>query len=188
MKSFLSLCLFCTLMFSLAPIAQAENTSELLEEAIGLLKQENYTEAREVIAIALDQVDHRLLDTTAAIFPETVGEFTRGEVNAQKAMGMDITECTYRDEKGNELDVRLMGGADGMFGGLAAFGASFGGGQKVRIQGRSGSLMDSEGEVTLSLKLKNGKSLLFISRMIDSDGVNSFGEEFPVVEVDESGS
>lgn len=188
MKSFLSLCLCCTLMFSLAPMAQAEDTSELLEEAIDLLKQENYTEAREVIAIALDQVDHHLLDTTAAIFPETVAEFTRGEVNTQTAMGMDITECTYSDKKGNELDVQLMGGADGMFGGLAALGASFGGGKKVRIQGRSGSLMDDDGEVTLTLKLKSGKSLIFTSSEIDSDGVNSFAEEFPVVEVDEAGS
>lgn len=48
--------------------------------------------------------------------------------------------------------------------------------------------MDSEGEVTLSLKLKNGKSLIFTSSMIDSDGMNSFAEKFPVVEVDESGS
>ena len=103
-------------------------------------------------------------------------------------MGMDLTECTYRDGKDNEVEVQLMGGADGMFGGLAALGASFGGGQKVRIQGRSGSLMDSEGEVTLSLKLKNGKSLIFTSNMIDSDGVNSFAEKFPVVEVDESGA
>lgn len=188
MKPFLSVCLLCTLLLTLAPRAQAENTSELLEEAIGLLKQENYTEAREVIAIALDQVDHHLLDTTAAIFPETVGGFTRGEVNTQKAMGMDLTECTYRDGKDNEVEVQLMGGADGMFGGLAALGANFGGGQKVRIQGRSGSLMDSEGEVTLSLKLKSGKSLIFTSNMIDSDGVSSFAEKFPVVEVDESGA
>lgn len=187
MKSFLSLCLFCTLFFSLAPKALAENTSELLEEAIGLLKRENYTEAREVIAIALDQVDRYLLDTTAAIFPETVGGFNRGEVNAQKAMGMDITESTYRDDKGNEIEVQLMGGADGMFGGLAALGASFGG-KKVRIQGRSGSITDADGEVTLSLKLKNGKSLIFVSNKIDSDGVNSFVEKFPVVEIDESGS
>ena len=188
MKSFLSLCLVSALVFTLAPQARAENTSQLLEEAIGLLKQENYTEAREVIAIALDQVDHHLLDTTAAVFPETIGGFTRGEVNTQKTMGMDLTECTYQDGKGNEVEVQLMGGADGMFGGLAALGASFGGGQKVRIQGRSGSLMDSEGEVTLTLKLKNGKSLIFTSNMIDGDGVSSFAEKFPVVEVDESGS
>jgi hypothetical protein len=188
MKTFLSICLFCTLLFTLAPQAQAENTSELLEEAIGLLKQENYTEAREVIAIALDQIDHRLLDKTAATFPETVGDFSRGDVNTQKAMGIDITECTYTDEKGNEIQVQLMGGGDGMFGGLAALGASFGGGRKVRIQGRSGSVMDSDGEVTLSLQLKNGKSLIFTSNMIDGDGVSNFAEQFPVVEVDESGS
>ncbi len=188
MKSFLSLCLFCTLVFSLTPVAQAESTSELLEEAIELLEDENYTEAHEVISIALDQVNHHLLDTTAAIFPESVGDFTRGEVDTQTAMGMDITGCTYSDEKGNELDVQLMGGADGMFGGLAALGASFGGGKKVRIQGRSGSLMSDNDDVTLSLKLKNGKSLIFTSSMIDSNGVNGFAEEFPVVEIDESGS
>jgi hypothetical protein len=180
--------MFCTLMFSLAPVAQAESTSELLQEAIDLLQQENYAEAREVIAIALDQVDHHLLDTTAAIFPETVGGFTRGEVNAQTAMGMDVTECTYRDKDDNELDVQLMGGGDGMFGGLAALGASFGGGKKVRIQGRSGSLMSDDGEVTLTLQLKSGKSLIFTSSTVDADGVNSFAEEFPVVEIDESGS
>lgn len=188
MKSFLSLCLFCTLLFSLAPMAQAGDTSELLEEAIDLLEQENYTEAREVIAIALDQVDHHLLDTTAAIFPETVGDFTRGEVNTQTAMGMNITECTYSNEDGEDLDVQLMGGGEGMFGGLASFGASFGGGKKVRIQGRSGSLMDDDGDVTLTLTLKSGKSLVFNSSTIDGDGVNSFAEEFPVAEVDESGS
>ena len=53
MKPFLSVCLLCTLLLTLAPRAQAENTSELLEEAIGLLKQENYTEAREVIDFLL---------------------------------------------------------------------------------------------------------------------------------------
>ena len=187
MKSFPSLCLFFTLIFTLPPHAQADNTSDLLEEALGLLKEENYTEAREVIAIALDQIDHRLLDTTAAIFPETIGEFARGEVSAEKAMGMDITECTYRHEKGDEIQVQLMGGANGMFGGLAALGASFGGGQKVRIQGRSGTLMESDGEANLALKLKNGKSLMFISSMVDTDGLTSFAESFPVVEVDESG-
>ena len=87
MKPFLSLCLFCTLLLTLAPQAQAENTSELLEEAIGLLKQENYTEAREVIAIALDQVDHHLLDTTAAIFPETVGGVHQGGGQHTKSHG-----------------------------------------------------------------------------------------------------
>ena len=188
MKTFLSLILFCTLQFTFAPWAQAENTSELLEEAIDLLKQENYTEAREVIAIALDQVDHRLLDTTAATFPETVGEFARGDVNTQKAMGIDLTECVYTNKKGNEIQVQLMGGGSSMFGGLAALGSSFGGGRKVRIQGRSGTMMDSDGEVTLALTLKNGKSLIFVSNMIDGDGVNDFAEKFPVVEVDESGS
>lgn len=188
MKSLLSLCLFCTLMITLPATAQADSMSEMLEEAIDLLKQENYTEAREVVGIVLDQIDHHLLDATAAVFPENIGKFTRGKVNTQTSMGMDFTECTYSDEQGNEVQVQLMGGAEGMFGGLAALGSSFGGGYKVRIQGRTGSVMESDGETTLTLTLKNGKSLIFTSSTIDGEGVNDFAGEFPVVAVDESGS
>ncbi len=181
-------CMVLSLVITVGvPSVKADSTQDLLEEAISLLNEGNTAEAREVLAIALDQIDHDLLDSTAALFPESVGAYTRGEVDTQKAMGMDITECTYRSEEGNEVEVQLMGGGGGMLGSLADLGASFGGGRKVRIQGRSGTAMEDDGETTLMLKLKSGKSLSFTSRSLDRDAVTTFAEAFPVKEIDESG-
>ena len=188
MKRFLIFSLLLTFTIGAPQLSRADNTVDLLKEAIGLVQDGNYTEAREVIAIALDQVDHQLLDTTAALFPKTVGGFTRDEVNTQKAMGMDITESTYHNGAGNEIQVQLMGGGGGMLGNIADLGASFGGGRKVRIQGRSGTAMDDDGEATILLKLKSGKSLSFTASALDIKAVTSFAEAFPVKEVDESGS
>ncbi len=184
MKSWLSFCLLCALTTVASMPAQADSTNDLLKEAIGLLEQDNYTEAREVVAIALDQIDHHLLDTTAANFPAQIGAFTRGKVNTEKAMGMDMTECTYSDKQDHDVQVQLMGGGGGMMGGLAALGASFGGGRKVRIQGHTGTMIEDEGEFTLTLKMKSGKSLIITSSSLDGEGVNNFAEAFPVNAID----
>lgn len=177
-----------TLALILPCAAQADETVDLLKEAIGLLQEENFSEAREVVAIALDQIDHHLLDSTAAVFPAEVEAYARGDVTTQKAMGIDMTQCTYADADGNAIEVQLMGGAGGALGGLADLGAAFGGGRKVRHHGRSGSLMEDGDDLTLSLKLKNGKNLIFETRDVDRDALTAFVDGFPVVEVDESGS
>jgi hypothetical protein len=187
MRRFVTLCFLCSLVLATPLRVHAESTIDLLKEAIGLLEKENYAEAREVVAIALDQIDHQMLDATAALIPEKIGEFTRGDVETNKAMGMDLTECTYDDGKGHTVQVQLMGGSGGMLGNIANLGASFGGGRKVRVQGRSGMSMEDNGEVTITLKLKNGKSLIFRSDNLDGKAVNGFAEAFPIATVDESG-
>jgi len=117
-----------------------------------------------------------------------IGLFTRGDVNIQKSMGIEITECTYRDEEGREVEVQLMGGGGGVFGNMAALGMNSQGGRKIRIAGRTGSSVEDNGETTTTLKLKNGKSLQFKSRDLDREGVNGFAGDFPVKEVDQPGS
>jgi hypothetical protein len=188
MKRFLALSVLLTFTIALPFESQAGETADLLEEAIELLQAGNLAEAREVTAIALDQMDYELLDTTAATFPLTVGAFTRGEVETQKAMGMDITSCVYRDADGNEIEVQMMGGGGGVLGNIADLGATFGGGRKVRIQGRTGTVLDDGGDTTLMLKLKSGKNLTFTSDNLGRDVVTGFAEEFPVKEVDDSAS
>lgn len=188
MKRLLIFSLLVTLTMATPLLSQADDTVDLLKEAIGLVQAGNYTEAREVVAIALDQIDHQLLDTTAALFPQSIGGFTRDDVGTQKAMGIEITEATYRSNTGDEIKVQLMGGGGGVLGNIADLGASFGGGRKVRIQGRSGTAMDDGGENSIMLKLKSGKSLSFTSSGLEIEAVTSFAEAFPVKEVDESGS
>ncbi len=168
--------------------AMADETIKLLKEAIELLEAGDYSEGREVVAIALDQIDHHLLDSTAAEFPTKIGVFTRGEVSSQKTMGIEITECTYRNDAGQEFKVQLMGGGGGLFGQIADLGANMGGGRKVRIAGRSGSAVEDNGETTITLKLKNGKSLIFSARDLDRDALTGAAEKFPVAEVDKPGS
>jgi len=188
MKRLLLILLLSALMSAVPIQAFADEPIALLKEAIDLLEAGDYTEGREVVAIALDQIDHYLLDSTAAVFPLKIGLFTRGEVTSQKTMGIELTECTYRNEQGQEVQVQLMGGGGGVFGNIADFGANMQGGRKVRIAGRSGSSMENNGETTITLKLKNGKSLVFTSRDLDSDSVTGIVEKFPVDEVDKSGS
>lgn len=181
----LILILLLSILTIAAPIqALADEPIKLLQEAIELLKANDYTEAREVIVIALDQVDHHLLDSTAAVFPLKIGLFTRGEVNSQKTMGIEITECTYSNEKGQEFQVQLMGGGGGIFGSIADFGANAPGGRKIRIAGRTGSAMEDNGETTVALKLKNGKKLMFTSRDLNREELTGNVEKFPVAEVD----
>jgi len=188
MKHLPAVAILAVLMMAAPNQALADEPIQLLKEAIGLLEANDYTEAREVVAIALDQIDHHLLDSTAAVFPMKIGAFTRGEVSTQKAMGIEMTECTYSDDQGQEVQVQLMGGGGGVLGSIAEFGANMQGGRKVRIAGRSGSSMEDDGEATITLKLKNGKSLIFTSQDLDIDAVTGVAEQFPVAEVDEAGS
>jgi hypothetical protein len=176
------------LMIAAPMQALADETIDLLKEAITLLEAGDFTEGREVVAIALDQIDHHLLDATAEAFPLKIGLFTRGEVQSQNTMGIELTECTYRNEQGQEVEVQLMGGGGGVFGNIAALGMNAAGGRKIRIAGRSGSSIEDSGETTITLKLKNGKSLLFKSRDLDLEGVTGVAEGFPVDEVDKPGS
>ncbi len=163
--------------------ARADDPVKLLKEAIELLEADNYPEGREVVAIALDQIDHHMLDTTAAIFPEKIGEFTRGEVTSQKTMGIEMTKCTYINAQGQKVEIQLLGGGGGLFGGMADI-AGMGGGRKVRINGRSGSAVESNGETTITLKLKNKKSLMFKSDL-SREEVTAVAEKFPVAKVDQ---
>lgn len=184
MKHFLLILLLSALTVG-APIQSlADETTDLLNEAIDLLRAGDNAEAREVVAIALDQIDHLLMDATAAVFPMKIGMFTRGEVQSQKAMGIDITECTYTDEKGQEFDVQLMGGGGGIFGNIADMGATMGGGRKERIAGRTGSSTENDGETTISLKLKNGKNLMFTSYDLNREDLKKAVVSFPVDEID----
>ncbi len=188
MKRLFMIFMLSVLMTAAPMQAFADETIELLKEAITLLEEGDFIEGREVVAIALDQIDHHLLDATAEAFPLKIGLFTRGDVNSQKTMGIEITECTYRDEKGREVEVQLMGGGGGVFGNIAALGMNAPGGRKIRVAGRTGSSVEDNGETTFTLKLKNGKSLLFKSRDLDREGMTGFAGEFPVKEVDQPGS
>ncbi len=188
MKRLLLLSTVFLLVAMSATHAIANETTNLLREAIELIEKNEYREAREVIAIALDQVDHHLLDAGAEVFPVTVGVFTRGDVSTQKSMGIDLTECTYTDADGNTIRVQVMGGGGGVLGNISSLTASFGGGRKVRLHGRNGTVMEEGKKTTLTLQLKNEKSLIMESDGVDREGIMGFGEKFPVVELDESGS
>ena len=111
MLRFLMVLVFSALVISTPPQALADETIDLLKEAIGLLEENDFTEVREV-------------------------------------------------------------------------GANAPGGRKVRISGRTGSSVEDNGETTLNLSLKNGKTLIFTSRDLAREGVTDFAEEFPIAEVD----
>lgn len=187
MKHLILFILLSSLMIAVPMQALADETIDLLKEAITLLEGGEFNEAREVVAIALDQIDHHLLDVTEEAFPLKIGLFTRGDVQSQKTMGIEITECTYRSEKGEKVEVQLMGGDGGLFGNIAAMGMNAPGGRKIRIAGCSGSSIEDNGETTILLKLKNGKSLQFKTGDLDRDGTTGFAEEFPVKAVDTAG-
>ncbi|MEM7100527.1 MAG: hypothetical protein AAF541_19840 [Pseudomonadota bacterium] len=126
----------------------------------------------------VEQLEQMIQDQQADEFKEEVADYTRGEVEKQKMMGMSTIIATYT-KSGNDIQVTRMGVGDGAnpLSALAGF-AQLGGGRKMRIGGNTGTLLDQGGEARLTLTMQDGSTLMFESRDVKGNEITDFAREF----------
>ncbi|OMH32184.1 hypothetical protein [Motiliproteus sp. MSK22-1] len=168
--------------FSFALQAQADdNTVEYCESAAELAKQGQNKEALEEARWCVEGLEQELQALEKELFSKTIGDWKRGEVRQNKGMGMFITETSYtRDNM--KIDMTLTGGSGAMAAAMAQIGMMQGG-KRVRL-GKHRGVMTPKGE--LSVKLNDGRMLMFKSRNAGADELQAFAKQFPVADLDGS--
>ncbi len=126
----------------------------------------------------VEQLEQLEQDQQAGLFREEVAGYRRGAVEQQKVMGMSSIIATYT-KAAESIKVTRLGASDGSNPMAALAGlAQFGGGRKVRIDGNTGTLMDQNGRVVLSLTLREGGSMMFEATGSTMDAVQAFATEW----------
>lgn len=153
-----------------APVAACQDAIDNFED--------NPEQALDDARWCVEQLEQLQQDKQAEQFRDEVAGYTRGSVDQQKMMGMTSIIATYTGD-GKAIKVTRMGAADGAnpLSALANL-AQYGGGRKIRIDGNTGSLMDQNGKVTLTLTLKEGGTMMFESSNAAASDVQAFATAF----------
>lgn len=122
-------------------------------------------------------------------FPDEVEGFSGDELDQQSTMGFKVTTRNY--VKGNQsINVSLNGGstdtAMGAFSALAQFGMQAGGGEKMRIQRRTGQMVKEGDQITLTINMKSGGMLVFETYDVNKDALTAFAKAFPIADLDDA--
>lgn len=125
---------------------------------------------------------------TATHFLDEVYGYTGSTLETNSAMGMTIMERAY-SKAGNTIRVTLTGGGSSMagLGALASMGM-MGGGEKVRIQRRTGTAMSEGSNQTIMFALKEAGMLNFESSSVSMDELKAFAADFPIAALDDASS
>jgi hypothetical protein len=166
--------------------AQLEVGGDLMDECgkiEGLVKADQYPEARSAARACLEALEGQLETEIAAQFPDDVAGWKRSGFEQNKAMGFSNTSATYA-KGGTRVEVSLIGGASGSalgaFSGLAAMGMMQG--KQVRVAGLPAAV-NPDG--TILVTLESGGFLSFESGSFDTadaalEGMGELVDAFPV--------
>jgi len=167
-----------------------EEAATACEEAATLLRDDDLDGALAEAKWCLESLQQIRQDRTLAIFPDTVQDWTGGQLEQQGAMGMSILSRSY-DQDGNRIDVTLTSGAAGAgLAALAQMGAVMGGGagRKMRVQKRTVIDMsdDTDTGANFLVQLRSGGMLSVESADVDDATVMDFLRAFPIVAIDDT--
>ena len=156
-----------------------ENTVEYCQSAAELAKQGQNKEALEEARWCVEGLEQEIQAQEKELFSKTIGDWKRGEVRQNKGMGMFVTETSYtRDNM--KIDMTLTGGTGAMAAAMAQIGMMQGG-KRIRL-GKHRGVMTPKGE--LSVKLNDGRMLMFKSRNASADELQAFAKQFPIAGLD----
>ena len=172
------------------PAQAADDPEKIFKEVIELIQAGDTEGALEEAKWGVERLEQMRQDKVSDVFPDEISKYKGNQLSKSKAMGMMVTERTYRYE-GKSVSVSLTegsssGGALSGFGALAQMAGAMGGGRKVRIQRRTGTAMSEGSNNSVNLGLESGGSLMFQSNDLDLDSLIAFAEEFPVAKLDEA--
>lgn len=175
--------------FAIAPYSVAQDTpAESCQAAAELAAEGDIDGAIEEASWCLESLQQIKQDKSKAVFPDEINGFVGDPVEANSAMGMQVTSRDYRKDE-YTISVTLTGGSGSGMGGLAALaqmGGMMGGGKKIRVQRRT-VIDNSDGdEVTFMANLNSGAMLMFESYDADNATVLEFVKAFPIAELDEA--
>ena len=175
-------------VLSCSALASAgESPEDALQAAAELYEQGDIDGAIEEAEWGLELLRQLKRGATATHFLDEVLGYVGAPLQTNTAMGMTVMERSY--SKGNStISVTLTGGMNSAMGGLGALAnmGMMGGGEKVRIQRRTGTAMSDGGENTIMFGLKEAGMLNFESRDVSMDELKAFAEAFPIAELDEA--
>ena len=179
-------------LFALAPAGAANNPEQVFEEVIELYKSGDTEAALKEARWGIELLEQERQDKVSDLFPDEISDFKGNPLSKNKAMGMMVTERRYVLD-GRTVTVSLTegsesGGAMAGLGALAQMAGAFGGGRKVRIQRRSGTAMDENGNRQIIIGLESGGTLTFQTNDLSLDQLIKFAEQFPVADIDEARS
>ncbi|WP_100642507.1 hypothetical protein [Alteromonas facilis] len=172
-----------------APVLAEDSPDTLCTSAAELFQEGDLEGALEEARWCVTLLEQLQQAQVNQFFPDELEGFSGDELEQQSAMGFQVTSRNYM--KGDQsisvsLNSGSTGGAMDAFSALAQLGFQTGGGEKMRIQRRSASLMKDGDQVTLNITMKSGGMLVFETYDVDKDTLEAFAKAFPVADLDDA--
>lgn len=167
--------------------ASAEDSpKEACQNAAELYADNDVTGALEEAKWCVTLLEQEKQQSVNRVFPDTLMGFQGAEIEHQSAMGFSSTVRDYN--QGDQTITVTLSGGSAMGGAMNAFAAlaQYGGGTKTRIQKRSATINNSDGQVQVMVSLKSGGLLMFEAYDITQTKVVDFAKAFPVEKLDDS--
>jgi len=190
MKPYTLIVLGSTLAFGIPQgVAQTkDDAAAACGEAVKLIAEDDFAGALDEAKWCVESLQQMKQQAMLTVFPDTVAEFTGGELSNQSAMGMTILEREYTGVDG-KVNISLTTGVAG--GGLAALaqlgmGLSSGGGKKMRIQKRTVMDLGDSSQGNYMVQLKSGATLAITSDDLNAAQLLPFVKAFPIAALDDA--
>lgn len=182
--------LMASLAVSVSGFAIADDTPDTAcKSAVELFQDGDIEGALEEARWCVTLLEQMQQDQVNQFFPDEVEGFNGEQLEQQSAMGFQTTSRNYVNG-GQSINVTLNGGstgsAMGAFSALAQLGMQAGGGEKVRIQRRTGQVIKDGDQVTLTITMKSGGMLVFETYDVDAESLKAFAKAFPVADLDDA--
>ncbi len=158
-------------------VLASEDPEKLCKNAAALYADDDIDGALEEAKWCLEALEQLKQAKLVEAFPETVKGWKRGDVNANKGMGMSVIETRY-EKDGKTINVSLTGGMEGL-GAFAQMGLAAGG-NKVRIQRKTAYVMGGSDSPELMMTLEGGKLLKLDGYQVTVDDLTAVASELPL--------
>ena len=185
----------CTVLASLLALGMAgaaladEDPREAFEAAADLYEQGDVDGAIEEAEWGLELLRQAKRGAISTHFLDEINGYAGSALETNSAMGMTVMERAYSKD-GNTIRVTLTGGMNSSMGGLGALAGlgMMGGGEKVRIQRRTGTAVSEGRNQSIMFGLKEAGMLNFESSNVSMDELKAFAEAFPIAALDDASS
>lgn len=171
------------------PLLADDTPDVICKSAAELAKEGDLEGALEEARWCVTLLEQMQQNQVTKYFPDEVKGFTGNELEQQNAMGFQMTSRHYTNGE-KSISVSLNGGSTGSamdaFSAIASFGMQAGGGEKVRIQRRTGQLIKDSGDLTLTITMKSGGVLVFETDSVDKAALKAFAKAFPIADLDDA--
>jgi hypothetical protein len=181
---------FSSYLFSQS--AFGEDINEVFKKVNEYVQQKNYPKAMEELSWAQKELEKLHQTRLSELLPAEVDGFKGGDTQVQQMMGFSNIEREYTNgEKNIRVAITGTSGTEGM-GGLAGIakmgmmmGATQGGRDQFRINGRTASLDTTNDSPELSVFLESGAVLqLTTGGGVDGPALKKFAEALKIADLD----